>query len=722
LRFKGIFLRNFFPQLNEGVLPDMPLMTDIRNNLSKAFAVFAVLFIVYIVLDWGMDLTGRKGTGNAGEVLGVVDGKEIRYRDFSEAVRRSVESQKKQSGAETDEETERQTRSQVWNSMVDEILIDHEIKKLGLAVTDQEIVDWVQGPNPPDFLVNQFKDSTGTFRKDAYYQAMRDPQNRQAWVQVEEVLRQQRKREKLQSLLLTSVRVTEQEIKQRYVDRNQAMDAEYVLFDVNRMVPDSEVTVNDDDLRNYYNTHQEDFKVKAARKLKYVIFSQSPSAEDSATVFNELRHISGQVKSGIDFIELAKTYSESPVTEAFFKHGELSKVKEDALFSAKKGDVVGPLADVDGYHLIKVLDERQGVAEFVKASHILINLVTGPDSVKAIQNVQEILKKTRSGANFGELAQANSQDFGSARLGGELGWTGKGGWVKPFEDAAFKAKVGEIVGPVRSQFGWHIIKVTGKDKREIKIADLVMKLKASNKTIDEAYRQAQDFAILSKDEGFERSAEISRYEVRETPEFSKGSFVPGVGMNDGVMSFAFSKKIGAISEPISVTNGVGVFKISEAREDGVRPFDDAKATVRMPVLREKKLAKIKDQVDTFYKTLSPTSDLLAAGGSIPNVTTMRTGIFMPMNVAKGVGRDPKFTAVAMSVKPGELSKPFDGLRGYYVIRLVSKTEIDTTRFAAERNTLRDQILQDKKSRLLSDWLTGLREKAEIEDHRDKFYR
>jgi Na+/H+ antiporter NhaC len=111
LRFKGIFLRIFFPQLNEGVLPDMPLMTDIRNNLSKAFAVFAVLFIVYIVLDWGMDLTGRKGTGNAGEVLGVVDGKEIRYRDFSEAVRRSVESQKKQSGAETDEETERQTRS-----------------------------------------------------------------------------------------------------------------------------------------------------------------------------------------------------------------------------------------------------------------------------------------------------------------------------------------------------------------------------------------------------------------------------------------------------------------------------------------------------------------------------------------------------------------------------------------------------------------------------------
>ncbi|HTP12373.1 MAG TPA: SurA N-terminal domain-containing protein, partial [Bacteroidota bacterium] len=374
----------------------MPLMTQIRNNLTKAFAAFAVLFIVYIVLDWGMDLTGRKGFRGNEEVIGQVDGKNIEYKDFSEAVRRTADQQKKQSGTDLDDETERQVRSQVWNSMVDEILIEKEIARLGISVTDQEIVDWVQGPNPPEFLVNQFKDSTGTFRRDAYYAAMRDPQNRQAWVQVEDVLRQQRKREKLQSVLLSTIIVTEPEVRQRFLDRSESMEGEYVLFDANRMVPDTAVTITDQDLKAYYNAHQDEFKVKAGRKLKYVVFSQAPSESDTAAVLNDLTHLKDQLKSGSDFMEVAKSYSDNPVTEALFKHGEMSRTKDNAVFAAKKGEVIGPLADADGYHLIKVLDERQGSTQYVRASHILINLVTGPDSVKAIAKARELAREARS--------------------------------------------------------------------------------------------------------------------------------------------------------------------------------------------------------------------------------------------------------------------------------------------------------------------------------------
>ena len=74
------------------------------------------------------------------------------------------------------------------------------------------------------------------------------------------------------------------------------------------------------------------------------------------------------------------------------------------------------------------------------------------------------------------------------------------------------------------------------------------------------------------------------------------------------------------------------------------------------------------------------------------------------------------------MKPDEISKPFEGLRGYYIMKIVTKTAYDSTRYASEHNTLRDQILQEKKSRLISDWLTGLRAKADIVDNREKFYR
>jgi peptidyl-prolyl cis-trans isomerase D len=140
----------------------MALMTDIRNNLSKLFGVLAFFFIIMIVFDWGLDLTGRRGKGRGNvEILGSVDGKEIDYRQFSELVRRMSEEQKKRSGIDPDEEVERQIRAQVWNQMVDDILIEKEIERLGITVTDQEIVDILRGPNPPEFLVAQFRDSTG---------------------------------------------------------------------------------------------------------------------------------------------------------------------------------------------------------------------------------------------------------------------------------------------------------------------------------------------------------------------------------------------------------------------------------------------------------------------------------------------------------------------------------------------------------------------------------
>ena len=703
----------------------MAVLNDIREKSPKfIIAGAAVIFIVLIIFDWGLDLTGRRGRGGGtSEVLGKVNGKEVNYKQFNELVRRTVENQKKQQGSEIDEETERQIRSQVWNQLVDEMLIEQEIDRLGITVTDQEIRDIVNGQNPPEFLVQQFKDSTGTFRRDAYQQAMMDPQNKSAWIQVEEMLRQEQKRRKLQSLLLANVNVSEGELKQRFIDRNVTMDAAYVLFDIDRLVPESAVTVTDDDIKKQYDSHTADFQVKAARKVKYVLFNQNASSEDSAAVETEIKNLLEQAKSGvIDFAELVKTYSEVPSTEAFFKHGELSQKKENAIFSAKKGDIVGPIKDNDGIHIFKILDQRQGTTEFVKSSHILLNLVTGPDSVKVIQKARALLAQARSGADFAKLARENSQDYGSAMQGGELGWASKDRWVKPFADAAFKARVGDIVGPVRTQFGWHIIKVTGKDKREVKLLDLTLKVKASTQTVEAAFQQAQDFGILAKDEGFEKAAENSKFTVQETQEFTKTGSIPGIGINDAITNFAFNNKVGAIADPIYVRNGVVVIKVSNIREEGIRPLDEVKGVVRTLALKEKKLAKIRADVDTFYKTLNFSSDLIAAAQSNPNLKAQSTGPFKPIDGPAVIGRDLKFIGTALAMKPGELSKPFEGNLGYYIIKLLSKTEIDTAKYSMEHESLRTQLLQEKRQRVLTDWQTALHEKADIVDHRDKYFR
>ena len=527
--------------------------------------------------------------------------------------------------------------------------------------------------------------------------------------------------EKLQSLLFASTRVTDGELKQRYGDKSVTMDAEYVLFDPNRFIPDSLVTVTDNDVEKHYNANQEDFKVRAARKLKYVFFNLAATSEDTATVVNEMNRLLDQAKSGMDFSEVAKTYSELPGEEKWVKHGELSRVKENVLFSAKKGEIVGPVKDFDGFHLIKVVDEKKGSAEFVRASHVLLNAVAGPDSVAKIRKIRDILKQLRSGADFATLAAQNSEDFSNSQSGGDLGWTGRGGWVKPFEQAAFGARVGELVGPVRTQFGWHLIKITGRDNREVKTITLSMKVKASPQSIDVAYESAQNFSELAKDEGFEKSAEFSSFQIRETSEFTKGTVIPGIGINDAVMNFAFKMDLDAISDPLTMTGGIAVFKISTIREEGVRPLEDVKGIVRSQVIRKKKLEKMREQVDAFHRSLTPQTELILAAQSELNATSQKTGPFKATD-APGVGRDNVFIGTAMTLSPGGISKPIEGSRGYYIIKMISKTPFDSTLFAGERATLREQILQEKRNRLFSDWLTALRENAEIEDNRDKFYR
>jgi parvulin-like peptidyl-prolyl isomerase len=696
-------------------------MTKIRDNLSKVFAVFAVVFIIYIMLDWGMDLPALNPGGQT-DVLGVINGKEIKYRDFAEILRRTIESHKAQSGSDPDEETERQIRQQVWNEIVGQTLIEQEIDRLNIRVTDEEIVEIAHGPNPPEFVASQFRDSNGVFNRVAYEAALVDPQNSAVWLQVEEIIRRQRKSEKLNSLLLASVRVTEGEIMQRFLDQTMTLEADYVLFDPNRLVHDSLVTITDEEIRKHYEESQEEFRVRASRRLKYVFFSQSPTGEDTADVVNEMNRLLEQIRGGTDFLELAKTYSEIPVAEAFFKHGELSRAKENAVFSAKKGEVVGPLVDFDGVHLIKILDQRRGTKEYVRASHILLSNVTGPDSVKQIQKAQDLFAQARAGANFEELAREHSEDPGSARQGGDLGWTAREGWVKPFADAAFGARVGQIVGPVRSQFGWHIIKVIGRDNRELKIAGLAMRIKASSSSIDRMYQLGEDFAYLAKEEGFEKAAEFSKYQVRETPDFSKGAAVPGIGVNDAVSNFAFTRKAGSISDPLSVAGGVGVFMVSSVRAEGFRPLDDVKGIVRSQVVRKKKMNMIKPRVDEFHASLNPGADIVHVAGGIPNVTAQRTGPFKAGESIATVGRDPAFSGLALALNPGELSKPFQGQRGYYIVRLLSKSAFDSTRYAAEWQTLHDQILSEKRNRFTADWLTQLRDRAEIEDRRDKFYR
>ncbi len=696
----------------------MAIMTRMRNNMPVILIGLVIVFIITIVFEWGMDYLGMS---RQSDTVGIIEGRKVSYQEFSELVRQQAEQYKQQSNVEPDENLMKQIRDQVWNNLVTQTLLERETANAGITVTNQEIVDWVRGENPPEFLVQQFRDSTGRFRRDAYEQALNDPRNREIWIQVETALRQQRLAEKMQSVVFSSVRVTDGELRDRYYDQYMKANAEYAFFDPDKLIANDAVTVTDDDIRKVYNDNTEEFKQPALRKLKYVFFSDQPSGRDSADIFSEINSILERIKAGSDFLEEQKEYSEASPEPAFFKHGQLTQEKESAIFSAKVGDVVGPVTDYEGAHLFKILEEKKTNDVFVRARHILLNASNPEMEASARKLALELIARVKRGEDFAALAAQYSTEPAASTTGGDLGWFGKGRMVKEFEAAALNGRPGQVLGPVKTQFGIHVIKIEGRDSRELKVATITIPIKASSSTREEAFQRAQDFSYIANRGNFETDAEGAGLQVLETTEFAKNAYIPGLGQVESINKFAFENSLGDISNAYQVTNGYTVVKISEVKKEGVKPFDEVKESLRGRTLRMKKMEKLKSIVQEKY-SLAKESGSVAPLAADPNISVQTTGDFTFGGGIPTVGREYAFSGAVKNGEVGTILPPVEGKRGYYIINILSKTPFDSTSFNTLKNMMATQMVTEKRQRVLAQWLAKLKETADIEDNRDLFFR
>lgn len=699
----------------------MAIMTKMRDNMPAILIGLVVMFLITIIFDWGMNYLGLK-TGGQDPVIGKINGKEIKYTEFNQVIDRARENQKAQSGQDIEDDQLPAFRDQVWESYVNQILIEQEVEKLGIKVTDDEIYNIITGENPPEFLKRNFIDSLGNFNRQMYLQAIMDPRNKEALAQAEEFVKQQRLQEKLIAYLKATIVVPENEVKKRFYEQNVKADAKFVLFDLNS-IKDSEVNYTEEDLRNYYKKNIDQYKVEAQRKLKYVVFRRQPSKADSQSVFNSLKAIVEEAKKDTDFAGLIKLYTNQNYTEKAILHGSLPYEGEVELYKHKVGDIVGPILTYSGYSIYKIVKDSLGNDEYVHASHILIPVYG--DSITALKKVNEILQQLRSGVDFAKLAKDYSQDPISAARGGDLGWFGKGMMVPPFEKAAFNAKVGEIVGPVKTDYGYHIIKVHDKSKRIIIAAELNQPIKMSAQTEEEIYQAAQDFAyIVNKNGDFEKEAELMKYQVLETSAFTeKAEYIPGIGMYKQLVKFAFENKVGKVSEVFPTSQGYVVVKVSDATDEGVKSFEEVKEQIKQQVIKEKKYEILKKKAEEARKKIPQGQGLEYLRNLDSTFVINQTGLFnYGQFVGGGVGRDFAFNFAAFKLKVGEVSQPVKGNRGYYLIELVSKQEFDKTAFDIQKNSIRNQILQEKQNSIINNWINELKKKAKIEDLRYKYYR
>ncbi len=697
----------------------MGMMAKMRSLAPWFILTVGGLFVLFMVLSDSKITTLARANSN---IIGEINGEEITYQDFAKMVEQYRKNQVAQTGKDISEDQMDAFRDQVWDALVTQKLIDDKMQEYGITVTDEEIVQLIKGPNPPQILKQYFIDSTGNFNREAYDAAIMDPKNKQAMIEAENLIRQQLLQQKLQDYLAASVIVSEGEIKRKFIDQNIKMSADWALFSF-LTIPDSLVTVTDEEIENYYDEHKEEYKLEERRKLKYVLFKKQPSADDSMYIRKNLEAIVEKLQGDTGtFKTYVEIYSDQPYTQQTVALDELPENAANLLYKAKPGAVVGPVLTDEGYIVYRLVKKVKGKDTVVRASHILIK-VKDNNEEEAKKKIYEIYNELKKGAEFEKLAREKSED-GTSRFGGDLGWFSKGLMVPEFERVAFRGRIGEILKPVRTQFGYHVIKVTGKTNNKYVIEKIVNQIKPSATTLDEIYNAANDFAYLAKKNDFESEAELMKYKVLETLPFNEDArSIPGIGSSKALLKFTFENSVGDVSDVYKVPTGYVVAMISEILPAGYRPLEEVKAQITRKLKKEKKVDKTMEiAADVKQKIGGDNGDITKVKTYYSKARVSNVKDFTATGTIPGIGRDYAFINYALKGEIGKVSDPVRSNVGSYLIKVTERTKFDSTMYSLQKKFLRDNLLRQKKSQFFNEWVKKLKEEADIVDNRYLFYR
>ena len=353
-----------------------------------------------------------------------------------------------------------------------------------------------------------------------------------------------------------------------------------------------------------------------------------------------------------------------------------------------------------------------------KASHILINK-EGSDE-KNLEEANKVYNQLIAGAEFEELATEKSGDPGSASRGGDLGWFGKGVMIKEFEEAVFSGNIGEIQKPVKTSFGYHIIKVTDRSNKKIIVEKIVNTIKQSATTRDERYTSANDFSYLADKNGFEKESGLMNYNNQESGYFTEDSkSIPGIGVNERLVKWSFENGLNSVSDVYKVAQGYLVATISEVVEGGIKPFDEVKDQLKPDVVKVKKFERTRLLAEELHSKLN--NDLRNITELDSRFNVKNTGRFNSETSIPLIGKNNAFIQNAIYAEPNVVLEPVKAGTGYFLIKVISKSPFDSTAYSMQSSTIRNNIIQQKKNTVVSQWLSALKEKSEIVDNRHLFY-
>jgi peptidyl-prolyl cis-trans isomerase D len=464
--------------------------------------------------------------------------------------------------------------------------------------------------------------------------------------------------EKLQAALTAWMTVSDADVQKEFERRNQKVKLAVVSFPADKFREG--IVASDADVAKYFEEHKEEFRIPEKRKIRFLTIDQEAIRQKVS--------VTGQ--------QIERYYNEN----------------------------------VDQFT----------TPEQVHAEHILLK-TEGKDDAAVKKQAEQILAQAKGGANFEDLAKKYSEDDASKAKGGDLDYFGRGQMVKEFDEAAFAAKPGDIVGPVKTQFGYHIIKVLDHRQAQTKPLSEVRSQIEDQLKFEQAQDQAEKESTaiagqLKTPSDFDSVAQQHGLTVHESGFFQQDEPIAGIGLAPNVSQQAFAMKIGDVSDAIRTPQGYAFLTVLAKQDSYVPKLEEVKAKVRDAVLKEKAVDAARQkaaEVDAAMKSGDFEKAAKAAGLEVKTTDFITRGAQVT-----DIGQSPAVDAAAFSLPKGGISDPIVTGTGAAIIKVVDKQTPSASDFAAQKESLRSEILNQRRNEFYSAYMNKARQRMDIKINRD----
>ena len=702
----------------------MAILGNLRKNSFVLIAVIGMALFAFVIAGV-FDGSGFQSP----DPIGKVNGEELSINDF----RNQMDVLKKSYNF-----NDLQALTTAWDESIRSKLLEQQIDELGLGSSTDHLEYFLS--QSPSFNSDQrFLNDAGFFDINKFSNFIAElkeinPESYVQWSNQEKQFNDQIKVNTYLNLVASGLNSTFFEGRNQYERSNSIADISFVKIPYST-INDSLVSVSNSEVSKYIKDNPEDFEQKSTRDINYVIFSESPSAQDESDLRNKMNNLLNERSEYNQVSKLNETLpgflstgdlefflsenSDIPYDSIYRPKGFYSSDHAQMIFNLENNNTYGPYIDGDFLKISKMINKKSNGN--VRASHILISYNGAQGASPQITRTKD---EARNEANrILKLARSNSDSFSSYALefsdgpsktnGGDLGFFQEGTMVKPFNDYVFSNRVGRI-GLVETDFGFHVIKVVAKED-VVLVGTLALKNIPSERTSDSIFNIASKFEIdLADTSDINKTANNLDFEVKNLTSIGELDHdLPNMTSQRRLVQWLFEPEtnVNDYRRFDLSSGGYVIVQLTEKNQEGLMSPGLASLSV-LPILKNKKKAKIIIKENKSFNTLE---ELASNNGlEIQNVSALNQST----PIVAQAGFEPKVIGNAFRLDIEGISSLFEGETGVYMIKLNSfKSAEETENYSAFENQLTNKL----RTNLDFNVVQSLKKSADISDNRSEYY-